>query len=93
MDTQTDPIILAERLRPDSHLAYRAIVVHDYVLHDGQIVQIKTFVPSTKYITVENYSDFVRLLNEQLDYFRSQGWTPRKVYIEQGGIPCLMYTL
>ena len=93
MNNEPEFIVLNERTKTDTNLAYRAIVVHDYVLYDGQVVEIKSFVPCTRYETVEDFTDFRRLLNEQLDYYRSQGWTPRKVYIESGGNPRFMYTL
>ena len=70
----------------DSEYAFRAFIVTELTLPSGQVVDLKSLFPPSQLRTVENKSDFNRLLNAELDSLREHKKILR-VEVFQNGIP------
>jgi hypothetical protein len=90
MTTNFDIFSLLDHKRgddSDTEFSFRAVVTKDFTLPNGDTVQIQATFPPTQLKTVENKSDFNRLLNGHLADLRSKNVRVHKVVVTQNSKP------
>jgi hypothetical protein len=74
--------LLTGEIEPDSEYSHRAVVSAS----DGKF-EWRITVPAVQYVAPESKSEFIRILNSELERMRNSGMKPHKVEVFVGHKP------